>query len=266
MIPFPMERALERTYQYRGDLRQTALPEMLAIIYQARVGGVIVAVLGDVTKRVFLENGYVVHASSSDLTDSLGGYLRRVGRLSEAEYLAAMNKRGAGGKRLGEVLIEQGILSPAQTFQAIREHVEGIVWSLFAWEAGTVSFAIGALDMRELVRIQIPLRQVVVQGVKRAANAKSLVTKMGGKEALFGPSYRLEDLIEVALDTEEYRLLAMVDGKRTLYELATRGPLAPPDNARLLYAYSVLQLIRKVGVAERTATSGVIKIKLRSGS
>ncbi len=266
MIPFPMERPLERTYQYRGDLRQTALPEMLAIIYQARVAGVIEAVLGEVTKRIYLENGYVVHASSSDLADSLGGYLRRVGKLSESEFHLAMNKRGAGGRRLGEVLIEQGMMSPAQTFQAIREHVEGILWSLFAWEEGNVSFALGAIDTRALVRIQIPLRQVVVQGVKRSANAKSLVAKMGGKETLFGPSYKLEDLIEVALDAAEYQLLSMVDGKRTLYELATKGPLAPPDNARLLYAYSVLQLIREVGVAEPSATSGVIKIKLRSES
>ncbi len=263
MIPFWMERPLERTSQYRGDLRQTALPEMLAIIHQARVAGVIEAVLGEITKRVFLENGYVVHASSSDLADSLGGYLRRVGRLSEADYRGAMAKRAAGGQRLGELLIEMGMLSPAQAFQAIREHVEAIVWSLFAWEEGDVTFNIGALDTRELVRIQIPLRQVVVQGVKRAANAKSLVTRMGGKETLFGPSYKAEELIDVALDADEYKLLTLVDGKRTLYELATKGPLAPPDNARLLYAYSVLQLIRKVGVADPAAASGVIRIKLR---
>lgn len=266
MIPVSMERPLERTSQYRGDLRQTALPEMLAIIHQARVAGVIEAVLGDVTKRIFLENGYVVHASSSDLADSLGGYLRRVGRLSEGDFRAAMAKRASGGRRLGELLIEQGTLSPAQVFQAIREHVEAIVWSLFAWEEGDVTFKIGAIDARELVRIQIPLRQVIVQGVKRAANAKSLVTRMGGKETLFGPSYKLEDLIDIALDAEEYRLLAMVDGKRSLYELATKGPLAPPENARLLYAYSVLQLIRKVGVADPAAAPGVIKIKLRSDS
>lgn len=255
---------MERTSQYRGDLRQTALPEMLAIIQQARVAGVIEAVLGEVTKKVYLENGYVVHASSSDLADSLGGYLRREGKLSDAQFRAAMARRAASGQRLGELLIEQGILSPAQTFQAIREHVEAIVWSLFAWEEGDVTFQIGAIDPRELVRIQIPLRQVIVQGVKRAANAKSLVTRMGGKETLFGPNYRIEELIDVALDADEYKLLTLIDGKRTLYELATKGPLAPPENARLLYAYSVLQLIRKVGIADPAATSGVIKIKLKS--
>lgn len=257
---------LEKVYQYRGDLRQTALPEMLAVIHQARVAGVVEATLGEVVKRIFLENGYVVHASSSDLADSLGGFLRRAGRLSEGDFHAAMQKRGSGSRRLGEVLIEQGTLSPGQVFQAIREHVEAIVWSLFAWEEGVVTFRIGAFDTQQIVRIQIPLRQVIVQGVKRAANAKSLVQRMGGKDVLFEPAYRLEDLLEVALDEQEYQLIAAVDGKRTLYELCTRGPLAPPDNARLLYAYSVLQLIRKSGVAEPAAASGGIKIKLRADS
>lgn len=255
---------MEKTFQYRGDLRQTALPEMLAILDQSRMAGVLEAVLGEVTKRIFLENGYVVSASSTDLADSLGGYLRRVGRLTEAEFHASMQLRGAGGKRLGEVLIEQGTLSPGQVFQAIREHVEGIVWSLFAWEEGTVTFRLGGFDTRAIVRIQIPLRQAVVQGVKRAANARSLVGRMGGKGVLFEPSYELEDLIEVALDSDEYRLLSLVDGKRTLYELATKGPLVAHENARLLYAYSVLQLIRKCGVADPVAATGGIKIRLKT--
>ncbi|MGE0640151.1 MAG: DUF4388 domain-containing protein [Thermoanaerobaculia bacterium] len=257
---------MDKTFEYRGDLRQTALPEMLAILDQSRMTGVVEAVLGEVTKRIFLENGYVVSAASSDIADSLGGYLRRVGRLTEAEFHAAMQRRGSGGKRLGEVLIEQGVLSPGQVFQAIREHVEGIVWSLFAWEEGTVTFRLGGFETGDLIRIQIPLRQAVVQGVKRAANARSLVNRMGGKDILFEPNYELEDLIEVALDADEYRLLALVDGKRTLYELATKGPLVAQDNARLLYAYSVLQLIRKAGVAEPVSPAQGIKIKLKSES
>ena len=259
---------MEKTYQYRGDLRQTALPEMLAILDQSRMSGTIEAVLGEITKRIHLENGYVVFAASTDLADSLGGYLRRIGRLTEAEFHAAMQKRGSGGRKLGEILIEQGALSPGQVFQAIREHIEGIIWSLFAWEEGTVTFRLGVAETHDSVRIQIPLRQVIVQGVKRAANAKSLVGRMGGKDAVFEPAFRYEDLIEVALDAEEYGLLALVDGKRTLYDLATKGPLAPSDNARLLYAYSVLKLIRLVGVAEPVPAGGAspIRIKMKSES
>lgn len=257
----------ERPPHYRGDLRQTALPEMLAIIHRTRVAGVIEASVGEFSKRVWLEGGYVVHASSSDLADSLGGFLRRIGRLSDGQFQSAMQRRGReSGRRLGEILIEQGALSPAQVYQAIREHAEGIVWSLFSWEEGVVTFRLGDLALEDTVRIQIPLRQVIVQGVRRGANAKSLVGRMGGRDALFEPAYRFEDLIEIALDEEEYGLLAQVDGARSLYELCMHGPLAAADNARLLYAYSILGLIRRSGVAERATPPSGIKIKLKTDS
>jgi len=254
----------EHAQHYRGDLRQTALPEMLAVVHQMRVSGVVEAVWGEFSKKIFLESGYVVHASSSDLADSLGGFLRRTGRLSDRQFQAAMAKRD-GKRRLGEILIEQGVLSPAQVYEAIREHVENIIWSLFSWEEGSVTFRLGETELTGAVRIQIPVRQVILQGIKRAANAKSLVQRMGGRDSVFEPHFRFEDLIEVALADEEYALLALVDGQKSLYDLCTKGPLAAADNARLLYAFSVLGLIRRGAEAERHPTGG-IKIRLRSES
>ena len=253
---------IEREHHYRGDLRQTALPEMLAVIHQMRASGVVEAVCGEFSKKVFLESGYVVHASSSDLADSLGGFLKRTGRLSDGQFQTAMAKRD-GKRRLGELLIEQGVLSPAQVYEAIREHVENIIWSLFSWEEGNVTFRLGEPDLTGAVRIQIPVRQVILQGIKRAANAKSLVQRMGGRESLFEPHFRFEDLIEVALADDEYSLLALVDGQKSLYDLCTKGPLAAADNARLLYAFSVLGLIRRAAESEKHPTGG-IKIRLRS--
>ncbi len=260
-----MNRA-ERVPQYRGDLRQTALPEMLAIIDRTRVAGRVEAVWGDQSKRIFLDDGYVVHASSSVLDDGLGDFLKRVGRLSEDQYVAAMQQRKEGSSRLGELLIVLGFLSPAEVYQAIREQVEAILWSLFSWEEGEVTFSIGTPELAGIVRIQIPLRQVIVQGVKRAANARTIVQRMGGRESIFEPSYRGEDLIEIALDAQEYGLLASVDRRRSLYQLCTDGPVAAAEAARLLYAFSVLGLIRRVDSTppvERPVNRG-IKIKLRS--
>jgi two-component system, OmpR family, response regulator len=254
----------EKIHHYRGDLRSTALPEMLAVIHQIRVSGVVEATYGEFSKRIFLESGYVVHASSSDLADSLGSFLRSSGRLSDGQFHAAMQKRAEGERRLGEVLVEQGVMSPGQVYEAIKEHIENIIWSLFSWEEGTVTFQLGEPDLTGVVRIQIPLRQVILQGIKRAANARSLVQRMGGREAMFEPHYRFEDLIEIALEDHEYRLLAQVDGKRTLYELCTHGGHAAADNARLLYAFFVLGLIRRADVQSEKPISGGIKIRLRS--
>ena len=55
-----------KRFQYRGDLRQTALPEILFTIYLHRVPGVIECRRDDVLKKVVLRDGAVVHAASSD--------------------------------------------------------------------------------------------------------------------------------------------------------------------------------------------------------
>src|SRR5690606_12307610 len=128
-----MSRA-ERVPQYRGDLRDTALPEMLSIIDRTRVAGLIEAVWGDLSKRIYLDNGYVVHAASSDLGESLGSFLRRTDRITEEQFQAAMSQRSQEHRRLGEVLIERGMLTPAQVNQAIREQIEAVLWNLFSWE------------------------------------------------------------------------------------------------------------------------------------
>lgn len=250
-----------RRYQYRGELGHDALPEILYTVYLHRVPGVIECSQGDVLKRVFLRDGAVIHASSTDRQDSLGAFLQRSGRIDAGELTLTDQLRASSpDKRHGELLIEHGVLSPQKLYEAIQEQIRSVVWSLFAWEAGEVTFSIGDFEESDMVRIYLPMRQVILQGVKRAPDAKALVARLGRKETQFEPIWKTEDLIEIAMEEDELQLLRLVDGKRTLYDVCTRGPFSPAENARIIYAYHVLRLIRR-RVAERP---GVVKLRLRS--
>jgi two-component system, OmpR family, response regulator len=265
---------VEHSFQYRGDLSQTALPEILYTIHRFQVPGVIEATRDGVMKRVYIKEGNVVHASSSDREDSLGNHLLRSGALTPEVFAETMRERERLQKRYGVLLIERGILSPAEIYRAIRQQIEEVVWSLFYWQDGAVIFSIGDFREPDSVRIQLPMRQVILQGIKRAPNAKALAARLGRKETVFEPCYRMEDLIEAALDGAEYRLLSLVDGQRTLFDVCTQGPHAAADNAKAMYAFQVLQLIRPVPVAEKSPPSepgpkreesaGAIKIRFKT--
>jgi hypothetical protein len=263
-----VEQAVTKSFEYRGDLRVTTLPEMLFTIHRFQVPGVIEARRNGVEKRVYVKQDAVFHATSSDLADSLGSYLRRVGKLNPAQYEAAMRARSASEQRLGVLLVEKGFLDPAAVYEALRQHVEEIVWSLFYWQDGEVCFQIGDAPAAGPISVMVPLRQVILSGIKRAPNPKELVARLGRKETVFEPCHHIEDLIESGLNAEEYALLRLVDGRHSLFDVCTRGPLAPGDNAKLMYAFYVLQLIRR---AEGTSTpkppekdSGKIKIRFRT--
>lgn len=263
---------VEHSFQYRGDLSLTALPEILYTIDRFQVPGVIEASREGVVKRVFIKEGNVVHASSTDRDDSLGNYLLRSGLLTPEVFERTMREREQLNKRYGVLLIERGVLSPAEIHRAIRKQIEAVVWSLFYWQDGGVIFSIGDFREPDSVRIQLPMRQVIVQGIRRASNAKALVARLGRKETVFEPCYRVEDLIEAGLDADEFRLLSLIDGRRTLFDVCTQGPHAPAENGKILYAFQVLQLIRPTAGGapppekprEEVSGTGAIKIRFKT--
>ncbi len=251
---------MERNFQYRGDLSKSALPEMLFTIDRFQVPGVIEVTRENVVKRIYIKEGNVIHASSSDREDSLGDYLHRTGRLTTEVFAATMREREKLNKRYGALLVERHILPPDEVYEVIREQIESIVWSLFYLDEGKVTFSIGEFKEAGMMRIQLPMRQVILQGIKQAPNAKSLINRLGKKETMFAPDYSIEDIIELALDETEYELLELINGKRSLYHICSNGPMAPPENAKLLYAFQVLQLIRRR--SEEETGGGVMKINV----
>jgi hypothetical protein len=248
---------MDSNFQYRGDLAETALPEILYTIDRFQVPGVIAASRGGIVKQVFIREGRVVHATSSDRDDSLGSFLQKSGVLTAEAYQETMRERERTNKRYGALLVENGVLSPSEIYSGIRKQIESIVWSLFYWQDGEVTFSIGDFRETDAVRIQLPMCQVVFQGIKRAPNAKTLVSRLGRKETLFEPCYRTEELIETALESADMKLLSLVNGKRTLYDICTQGPHSPAENGKVLYALQVLRLVKSVGVAAIAGVAGV---------
>ena len=260
---------MTKAFEYRGDLAHTTLPEMLFTIFRFQVPGILEARRGEVVKRVYVRDGAVLHATSSDIEDSLGGFLKLTGRLKPDDFESLMRARAETKRRLGALIVERGLLGPDEVYRAIREQIEAIVWSLFYWQDGEVGFRIGDFPTLDQVRIQVPMRQVILAGIKRAPNPKVLVARLGRKETVFEPCFQGEELIETGIDTVDFTLLKLVDGKRTLFEVCTHGPLPPADNAKLMYAFQVLQLIRRTeaqpeAAAPKKADSGKIKIQLKT--
>ncbi|RMH22528.1 MAG: DUF4388 domain-containing protein [Acidobacteria bacterium] len=232
-------------FHYRGTLEETALPEMFFTIFRHRVPGLIDISRDGVTKRIYIQDGNVLHASSTDRADRLGAYLYRTGKLSRQDLERTIRKLAGSSAKHGQIMIEEGLLSPGELYEAIRGQMESIIWSVFSWQEGEVSFRIGEFN-EPTIKIHLPMRQVILRGIKRAPDTKSLIGRLGRKQTVLRPCYCTEDLIEIAIDLEEYALLRLVDGKRTIYDVCTEGPFNVSENARLLYAFYVLQMVERV--------------------
>jgi hypothetical protein len=252
---------MNRKFEYRASLREVTLPEVLYTVHRFRVAGAVEAAHGSVVKTVVLQDGQVVHAGSNDRGDSLGEYLKRIGKLDEYDHGRVAHARLSGQKRFGVLLIELGILTPREVYEAIQAHIEEIVWSLFNWRDGDIVFNVGAYGEPQRVRIQLPLRRVIFEGIRQAPEAKPLVERLGKRSTVFESCFQWEDLIEIGLDSDAYRLLSEVDGKKSLYELCSHGPLSPAENAKLLYAFQVLHLVRRQTLEDSSSEPQQAKVQ-----
>lgn len=228
-------------FSYRGELAETSLPEVFEIIERYAVPGVLEVTRRGMVKRVFTQDGYVVHANSSDPIDRLSEYIRRAGLVDENLIDTIDHERSNSNKRLGVLLIERGMLSPRGVYEAICGQIEEIVCSLFAWQSGYVVFTAGEMRSEDMVHIKLPMRRVAFEGVKRAPEVGS--EPVG--QAVLEPIYRYEDLIDIGIDSSEMALLHRIDGRRTFDEVAAESPFSEAETARRIHAFRVLSLIRE---------------------
>jgi len=139
------------------------------------------------------------------------------------------------------VLVEMKVLNSEELFHAVREHIQQILWSIFAWDFGTVGFTPGRDKRLEFIKVEIPVPQAVLQGVRHMPDARAIASRLGSKTTLFARAAPPPE--GLALRGEEQALLAAVDGKRPLIDLVNLPPLGAADNARVLYAFVTLGLI-----------------------
>jgi len=240
---------------YQTDIAQTPLPEVLVKIHKYRAPGRLDCRRGEEAKRIFLERGDIIFATTNQISESLGDVLLSRGHISREQYDESLRRVRQTGKRHGTVLVEMRILSSEELFNAVRDHIQGILYSIFKWDFGNVGFTPGRDKRLEFIKVEIPIPQAVMQGVRHMPDARAVVQRLGSKSTVF--SRTAAQVPGLTLHAEEQALLDAVDGRRTLYEVVNTPSLSASDNARILYGLMCLGLIeprepRQVKVQLRT--------------
>jgi hypothetical protein len=247
-----------RKFEYRGDLGVTPLPEVLATIHRYRVPGIVHVSREDRLRRIVLDEGVIVFATSNEREVSLGMSLLRRGILTPELMREAEERRTREGLRLGQVLLEMGVLTPEGITGAVVDQVREILWGAFDWDSGTVVFEIGAQPATPVVRLDLQIPEAILEGIRRTADVRRLVHRLGDAQTILekqpgGP-------LDLVSDSEK-GYYDKVDGQTPLQKLCAKGPGSVSENARLLYAFFCLGLLRK---RRRSGAAGAKRIHYKT--
>ena len=245
-----------RKFEYRGDLSSLPLPEILATIHRYRVPGVVSVSRDGRVRRVYVDDGLVLFAVSNERELGLADFLLNQGVVDAETAREAEARRARDGLRMGQVLLQMGVLTPERLNAAIAGQIREIVTGAFDWDTGEAVFEVGARRSANFVHVDLPIPELVVEGIRRIANVKRLVQRLGSAQAVLERVQGRELALFTAPEQSFYQA---VDGKTPLQQLSGRGPASQTENVRLLYAFFCLGLLRRMRV-----TSGAKKIQYRT--
>ena len=147
-----------------GNLEDLGLGEILQIVSLSRRSGVLSLASRGREARVIFQNGQVIRASSTTFQQNLGEVLIQKGviDLTVLKRSLSIQADEGYGQLLGSIIVERFGVSADAIETVVREQIENVVYSLFAWAEGTFEFELQEVaegDAAKMDPVQFMLNQ-----------------------------------------------------------------------------------------------------------
>jgi hypothetical protein len=127
---------------FGGRLETLDLSALLQTLSVGAASGRLILTRLDRHAVLVLRSGRLVYASGGSAGETLAGRLLREKLVAEADLMAALDRQydGTGFKRLGDVLVEMGLLAEGTLQAVVRRRMEELIGELLAWKDGFFRF------------------------------------------------------------------------------------------------------------------------------
>jgi Domain of unknown function (DUF4388) len=229
--------------QQEGSLVQRDFPDLVQDLAEHRWTGVLTLTNAGIGRSVTVQEGRLVFASSSSPDDRLGELLLRRGRISFRQYVDA-GKAIVPGKRLGTILVEQGILGPKDLVRAVVDHTQEIIYGAFQWIEGHYRLQDGTSS--ETITLNISTPDLIMEGIRRIDAWSRITRAVGGIAARYDRPAGFEAVAaRMDLTERQLEILSSMGGdERTVEVMCAESTLPDVDVCRALWAFRVIGLVR----------------------
>ena len=227
-----------------GSLVQNDFPDLVQHLHEHRWTGSLTLTHGGVGRSVTVQEGRLVFASSSSPDDRLGELLLRRGRLSLRQLVDA-GRALVPGKRLGTVLVEQGILPPKELVRAVVEHTQEIIYGAFQWTEGRYRLQDGT--NAETITLNISTPDIIMEGIRRIDSWIRVDRAVGGLAARYERAEGYEAIAgKMNLSNEKLSLLTDLGEPQEVEVICAHSSLGDFETCRALWAFRVIGLVRRL--------------------
>lgn len=166
----------QEEFDEKGELKNTPYPNLL-ISFQKKKKTGILNIDSQLKLRIYFLEGFPVFVEGGDSKTLLGNIVFSEGRIKEGDYQRAISRLAKTKKRMGEVLVEMGFISPHELDWLLESQIKEKLIRGFECTIGTYTFKSGGDFVKDVLIYKINILQVIYEGIKRFGDSRRIEKK-----------------------------------------------------------------------------------------
>ena len=207
----------------QGDFEGLTLASILQLLCNDQKTGVLTVTSGEEESRVFFEQGTIVYASSSLKESRLGFLIRNDGVISAQQLQKCLSLAREEGVHLGKMMVEKGYISLDTLKKYNTKQVEAILYNLLFWKKGKFEYKDTRLDLKGMIVTQLNPMRLILEASRRIDELSVLKQSIPSDRLVFKMSGKVQSKEEIKLNANEWRVLSLIDGTRTVRQIITES-------------------------------------------
>lgn len=238
----------------QGKIERFTLPEIFQLVSTGRKTGTLGIQRDDDIVMVYFRNGAIIYGYGPRKTSHIGRMLVDMGRITIAQLddaIAEQTAQATSGKRLGEILIGRGHIDRADLVEAVQRQVEELIYSLMAWDRGSFKFYENQFPTDEEITVRLSTENVVLEGIRRLDELNRIKDCLPDFSTVYGLAPAEAGQVRtLSLTQDEWNVLALVDGRRSINDITAISTLAPHMTLQVIASLQLAGLIRPAPQAD----------------
>jgi hypothetical protein len=212
-----------------GDAGGFPLSDLIAFLSQSRWSGLIRVRTPGGERSITFREGEVRGASSDDPADRLGEVLIRLGYVERARLEEVLREQPPS--KVGRALVERGYLQAHDLFKCVTHQVSEIFHAIVLCHEGSFFLIDQPMDDKTNHNIQLSTQSLLMDSIRKIDEMAHFRKRIPHGRLYVGKKRASDGKLE----EEEDKVLALLDGRRTLVELGHAAKLSEFDITKVVF-------------------------------
>ena len=230
--------------QLKGNLDTSIIINILQLVCNDQKTGTLQVTDGDNVVKVIIKEGTIIYATGTQKAFRLGVFLKNAGIISGEQLEKSLEQGKAQQKALGKILVENGFISKEDLKNFLRKQVEEILFDMFLWQEGNFEYNDIMLDINNFIVFPLNTMNLILEASRRIDEMSIFTNKIPNDLIVFVISEKINNKEDIILAKNEWQIIAMLDGTRTVSRLIDESGYDSFSVYRILFSLLSFDLIK----------------------